>query len=92
MAISGILRKVFGSKSDRDMKLVKPFLDKVLAAYGPIDKLSNDELRAKTDELKAKLRECEAPFEKGYRKSRPSSRKTSRSTRRNSLPPSLTNL
>ena len=64
MAISGILRKVFGSKSDRDMKLVKPFLDKVLAAYGPIDKLSNDELRAKTDELKAKLRECEAPFEK----------------------------
>ncbi len=64
IAISGILRKVFGSKSDRDMKLVKPFLDKVLAAYGPIDKLSNDELRAKTDELKAKLRECEAPFEK----------------------------
>ena len=64
MAIPSILRKVFGSKSDRDMKLVKPFLDKVLAAYGPIDKLSNDELRAKTDELKAKLRECEAPFEK----------------------------
>ena len=64
MALSGILRKVFCSKSDRDMKLVKPFLDKVLAAYGPIDGLSNDELRAKTDELKAKLRECEAPFEK----------------------------
>ena len=64
MAISGILRKVFGSKSDRDMKLVRPFLDKVLAAYGPIDQLSNDDLRAKTEELKAKLRECEAPFEK----------------------------
>ena len=64
MAISGILRKVFGSKSDRDMKLVKPFLDRVLAAYGPIDQLSNDDLRAKTEELKAKLRECEAPFEK----------------------------
>ena len=64
MAISGILRKVFGSKSDRDMKLVRPFLDKVLATYGPIDQLSNDDLRAKTEELKAKLRECEAPFEK----------------------------
>lgn len=55
---------VFGSKSDRDMKQVKPILDRVLAAYGPIDSLSNDELRARTEELKAKLRECEAPFEK----------------------------
>ncbi|MBQ8061343.1 MAG: preprotein translocase subunit SecA [Bacteroidales bacterium] len=64
MAISGLLRKVFGSKADRDMKLVKPVLDKVLAAYPSIDKLSNDELRARSEELKAKLRECEAPFEK----------------------------
>ena len=64
MAISDILKKVFGSKADRDMKLVKPVLDKVLAAYPSIDKLSNDELRARTEELKAKLRECEAPFEK----------------------------
>ena len=37
MAISGILKKVFGSKSDRDMKLIKPVLDKVLAAYPAID-------------------------------------------------------
>ncbi|MBR4756843.1 MAG: preprotein translocase subunit SecA, partial [Bacteroidales bacterium] len=64
MAISGILKKVFGSKADRDMKLVKPVLDKVLAAYPSIDKLSNDELRARSEELKEKLRECEAPFEK----------------------------
>ncbi len=64
MAISGLLKKVFGSKSDRDMKLVKPVLNKVLAAYPSIDKLSNDELRARSAELKAKLRECEAPFEK----------------------------
>ena len=64
MAISGILKKVFGSKSDRDMKLIKPVLDKVLAAYPAIDALSNDELRARSEALKAKLRECEAPFEK----------------------------
>ena len=64
MAISGILKKVFGSKSDRDMKLIKPVLDKVLAAYPSIDSLSNDELRARSEALKAKLRECEAPFEK----------------------------
>ncbi len=63
MALSGILRKIFGSKADRDMKLIKPVLDKVLAAYPAIDALSDDELRARTETLKAKLRECEAPFE-----------------------------
>ena len=55
---------MFGSKADRDLKQIRPVLNKVLEAYGPIDKLSNDELRAKTEELKARLRECEAPFEK----------------------------
>lgn len=64
MAIASILKKVFGSKADRDLKRIRPILNKVLEAYGPIDKLSNDELRAKTEELKARLRECEAPFEK----------------------------
>lgn len=64
MAIASILKKVFGSKADRDLKQIRPVLNKVLEAYGPIDKLSNDDLRAKTEELKARLRECEAPFEK----------------------------
>ncbi len=64
MAIASILKKVFGSKADRDLKQIRPVLNKVLEAYGSIDKLSNDELRAKTEELKARLRECEAPFEK----------------------------
>ena len=64
MAIASILKKVFGSKADRDLKQIRPVLNKVLETYGPIDKLTNDELRAKTEELKARLRECEAPFEK----------------------------
>ena len=46
------------------MKLVKPVLDKVLSVYPSIDALSNDELRARSEDLKAKLREVEAPFEK----------------------------
>ena len=55
---------MFGTKQDRDMKLVKPILEKVLAAYKEIDGLSNDALRARTEALKAGLREVEAPFEK----------------------------
>lgn len=64
MALVDIIKKVFGSKSERDMKQVKPILEKVLAAYKGIDKLSNDELRARTEELKKKIREREEPFEK----------------------------
>jgi preprotein translocase subunit SecA len=45
------------------MKQVKPTLDKVLAAFGEIDRLSNDDLRARTQELRAKVLAVEAPFE-----------------------------
>ena len=53
MGLADIFKKLFGTKAERDMKAIKPLLDKVLAAYEDIDKLSNDELRAKTDELRA---------------------------------------
>ena len=63
MALADILKKVFGSKSDRDMKQVKPMLDKVLAAYPGIDALSDDELRARSAALRAKIFAVEKPFE-----------------------------
>ena len=63
MAIADILKKVFGSKSDRDMKQVKPILDKVLAAYPEIDALSNDDLRARSAALREKIALVEKPFE-----------------------------
>ncbi|MBQ4184373.1 MAG: preprotein translocase subunit SecA, partial [Bacteroidales bacterium] len=64
MALADILKKIFGSKSDRDMKLIRPTLDKILAVYPEIDALSNDELRARTDSLRARIAEVEEPFEK----------------------------
>ena len=63
MAVADILKKIFGSKSERDMKAVKPVLDKILAVYPEIDKLSNDDLRARTESLKAKIAAVEKPFE-----------------------------
>ena len=48
-----LLQSFFGNKSSRDMKLIQPFVEKVKAAYSDIQKLDNDELRAKTKELKA---------------------------------------
>ena len=63
MAFASIIGKLFGTKADRDMKQVKPILDKILAGYDSIDSLSNDELRARSAALRDKLREVEAPFE-----------------------------
>jgi preprotein translocase subunit SecA len=44
--------KLFGSKSERDVKALSPIVEKVKAAYAKLDQLSNDELRAKTIEFK----------------------------------------
>ncbi len=53
--MANFLSKLFGTKSDRDLKDVKPLLDATLKVYPGIQQLSNDELRAKTLEFKAKI-------------------------------------
>ena len=52
MSFTDIFKKIFGSKAERDLKQLRPILDKVLAAYETVDKLSDDQLRAKTEQLK----------------------------------------
>ena len=64
MSFTDVFKKIFGTKADRDMKQLRPVLNKVLAAYETIDRLSDDELRAKCDELKAKIQEAIAADEK----------------------------
>lgn len=52
MNFNKILKAIFGDKSSRDLKLIQPLVDKIKAAYPEIQALSNDELRAKTKEIK----------------------------------------
>ena len=52
MNFNKFLQSLFGNKSTRDMKLIQPLVEKVKAVYPEIEKLSNDELRAKTLEIK----------------------------------------
>ncbi len=52
VSFSGFLKKMFGSKADRDMKAIQPILTKILAAYEKIDKLSDDDLRAEAQRIK----------------------------------------
>ena len=55
MSLTDVFKKLFGSKADRDMKAIRPTLDKVLEAYKEIDTLSDDELRQRCQELKDKI-------------------------------------
>lgn len=53
--MADFLAKLFGNKSQRDLKELKPILDECLKAYDRITTLSNDELRAKTIEFKQRI-------------------------------------
>jgi len=59
MSGSGFLGKVLktfvGSKTDRDYKELSPIVDEVATSYNTFSSLTNDELRAKTIELKSKI-------------------------------------
>ncbi|MDD2386275.1 MAG: preprotein translocase subunit SecA [Bacteroidales bacterium] len=57
MGLNKIIGSIFGSKADRDMKLVQPYLEKVLAVEPEIIILSNDGLRERADNLKFGIKE-----------------------------------
>ncbi|GAB3911700.1 preprotein translocase subunit SecA [Mucilaginibacter boryungensis] len=46
------ISKLFGSKSDRDVKGIQPIVEKIKEAYAQLETLSNDELRQQTISFK----------------------------------------
>ncbi|MBN3035205.1 MAG: preprotein translocase subunit SecA [Bacteroidales bacterium] len=59
----GYLKKMLGTKSQRDIKAINPLLDNTLEVYEEIRKLSNDGLREKTREFRQRIAEHVAPEE-----------------------------
>ena len=55
--INSILKKFFGTKADRDMKLIQPYVAKTLEAYARIDKLTHNQLRDESDKIKRRIAE-----------------------------------
>ncbi|HSH65731.1 MAG TPA: preprotein translocase subunit SecA, partial [Bacteroidia bacterium] len=53
--ITKSVSKLFGTKSDRDLKEIQPLVEKILAVYPQLSNLSNDELRGKTVEFKNRI-------------------------------------
>lgn len=56
MNFNNFLKKLFGDKSTRDMKLIQPFVESVKAVYPEIKALDNDQLRAKQRKSKSLCR------------------------------------
>ena len=55
----GLIQKLFGSTSEREVKKLRPIVDKIEALSEPYKALSDEALRAKTPELKARLEKGE---------------------------------
>ena len=51
------MTKLFGNKSQRDLKEITPYVEKIKAVYPSIQALTNDELRAKVDEIKQRIQD-----------------------------------
>ncbi|MDH5466893.1 MAG: preprotein translocase subunit SecA [Candidatus Aminicenantes bacterium] len=50
-----LIKKIFGTKNERDLKKLRPYVSAISELEPQIQKLTNDQLRAKTAEFKEKL-------------------------------------
>ena len=55
----GLLKKLFGSSSAKELKAIKPIVDKIEALDEPYSKLTDEQLKAKTPEFKERLKNGE---------------------------------
>ena len=58
MGFNDFLAKIFGNKAQRDLKEVSPVVNKIKEIYPTIEKLSHDELRARTAAIRQQLQDA----------------------------------
>tara|TARA_B110000967_G_scaffold209375_1_gene265284 strand:- start:3080 stop:6415 length:3336 start_codon:yes stop_codon:yes gene_type:complete len=61
--LNTVLKLFVGDKQKKDLKLLQPIVDKVRAFENEMNALSNDELRAKTNDFKNSIQKAVQPFE-----------------------------
>ncbi len=59
-----MLKKIFGDKHEKNLKLLWPVVDEINQEYEKLKQLSDDELRAKTQEFRNKINEYTAETKK----------------------------
>ena len=57
--IQTVINKIFGTKSERDLKKIQHYVDKANSLESQMEALSDDELKAKTQEFKNRLAQGE---------------------------------
>ena len=57
MGLVEFITKLFGNKSQKDMREIMPYVEKIKVVYDEIDALSNDELRGRSAALMARIQE-----------------------------------
>ena len=60
MNFNDILTKLFGNKSQRDVKAIQPWVEKIKAAYPAVEKMTNDELRGRSQALMQQMQDLVA--------------------------------
>ena len=70
MSFTGFLSKIFGDKSSRDRKLLQPLVDRINAIGPDLKPLTNDELRARIDAVRADIDGATAEDRKGIEEAR----------------------
>ena len=58
MGFNDFLTKIFGNKAQRDLKEVSPVVNKIKEVYPTIEKLTHDELRARTTAIRVQLQDA----------------------------------
>ncbi len=56
----GIFQKIFGTRSQREVKKLQPTLDRILALEGEYGQLSEEELKGKTQQFRERLNQGES--------------------------------
>ena len=51
----GLLKKLFGTSSEKELRAIKPIVDKIAALDGEYSKLTDEQLKAKTPEFKQRI-------------------------------------
>mgnify|MGYP002621697078 CR=1 FL=1 len=57
MGFNEFMTKLFGNKAQRDIRAIRPFVEEINSIYPQMRQLSNDELRAKTQQLRNEIQE-----------------------------------
>ena len=54
-SLSKAIKSIFGDKAQRDLKEIQPLVDRIKEEFTKLSGLSNDDLRARTASLKARV-------------------------------------